>query len=97
MLADIMLRVQQHEYFARPLSHQEKTAKGQRSYFNLEERKVIMNGIICPVWNMPDCPQNDVGNAKGNRQTITSWNTAPLGNETVSVCTVMHVKVLRNM
>ena len=86
MLADIILKVQQHEYFTRPLSHEEKIAKGQRSFFNLEERDVIMNGIICPVWNMPNCPQNDVGNAKGGQLKLKSWNTAALEYQTVSIC-----------
>jgi hypothetical protein len=85
LLAEIMLKVQQHVYFTRALSREEKTAKGQRSFFNLEERNVIMNGIICPVWNMPNCPQNDVGNAKGGTHKIVSWSAShPLQAQTVS-------------
>ncbi len=87
LLAEIMLKVQQHHYFTRPLSREEKTAKGQRSFFNLEERQVIMNGIICPVWNMP----------KSTRGTtrMTSFHVGGLRAQTevsrVKMCIFRHM------
>ena len=60
-LSELALRVQRSTYFTKHLSEQEAVQGGQKSFFNLEERGLIMNGILCPVWNMPDCPHNQLG------------------------------------
>jgi hypothetical protein len=59
-LEALVLKVQRHAYFTKHLAKEQIKQKGQKDFFNLEEQLVIMNGILCPVWNMPKCKYNEL-------------------------------------
>ncbi len=92
-LEELVLRVQRHAYFTKHLQDKDTKKKGQKDFFNVDERIEIINGILCPVWNMPECKFNQLGGSHTLRRFTNHFSLSASSIQASEIHTCIHTYI----